>query len=147
MARDWIQALSAAEAAALRHFVDNGPGENWTSWYKKEQLWQVFTLARNVIQHIDQQPSTVKAIFADPTEAHGGAINFYQNAAADFFACRFPVLVDVFWDGLGDSGVSGSVGSNGNSGGDGAARAGSSSGSRRSGRAPDNDGWTAVGAR
>lgn len=133
VARDWIKAFSPDEAAALRYFVDSGPGENWTAWYQKGQLWQVFTLARNVIQHIDPQHPTVKAIFADPAEAHGGTINFYQNAAADLFACRFPVLVDVFWDGLGDGGVSGSGGGSGNGGGGGGG-----------GRATGNDDWTTV---
>jgi len=134
IARDWIQAFLPAEVRVLRQFVDDGPGANWSEWHQKEQLWQVFTLARNVIQHIDDrgQHAGLKAIFADPAEAaaHGG-MNFYQNAAADFFACKFPVLVDVLWDGLGLAGIGGD-GGGGNGGGGGG------------GGGASNSGWVAV---
>jgi len=106
IARDWIQAFTPPEQQLLREFMVKDDG---TDWYKGNQPWQVFRCARNAIAHINDRTVSAKfrAIFADQEEHRAyeaqGGMNFYEKAVADFFSCRFPVLVDLLWDGLPDS--------------------------------------------
>ena len=96
---DWISAVSAGTTSLFSKNENGG----------FSQPVDILRLINKIGKEFDQDTLTYQpksALFAGEGEVvHGNNLQHeaYMQAMGDWFCCAFPELIDLLWDGLGDS--------------------------------------------